>query len=248
MSGAQVVARRQLDQILEDSIGDRRRATLTYNTPQGWRTFKSVFLSGSASSDILRVKSPTIGSAAVALSPSPGDTLGVAFRTGHKKCLFAATIEEVHEEANDTIVTLRWPGQLQQLQRRAFERAEPPHDAIVAVRFWPEDGSAGDRAESRDIRHGQLENVSAGGLRVKVANAADVRIGVTYRCVFTPRPGRPPLILDTVVRHREAAEHGRASIGFQVVGLETTPEGRRALDRLARVVSHFQRSRSRRHR
>jgi hypothetical protein len=50
-------------------------------------------------------------------------------------------------------------------------------------------------------------------------------------------------VLDAVLRHREAAEQGRASLGFQFVGMETTPEGLRLLDRLVRIVNHFQRSR-----
>jgi hypothetical protein len=245
MSGAQVIARQQLGQILEEAIMDQRRLTLTFSTAQGWRTFKSQFVGGSATRQALQIQSAALGETAASLAPCPGDTVGVAFRTGHKKCLFASTIQSIEAGGGGTVATLQWPQQLQQLQRRAYERAKPPHDAVVAVRFWPEEGQSGVRCDTRDARHGQLEDVSAGGLRVKVANATDVRIGVTYRCVFTPQPGRPPLILDTVVRHREAAEHGRASIGFQVVGLEITPDGRRVLDRLARTVAHYQRARAR---
>lgn len=144
------------------------------------------------------------------------------------------------------MVTFCWPDQIQQLQRRAYERATPPKDMVIAVRFWREVGPIGVPAEARTVRYGQLEDLSAGGLRVKVSNPDDIQPGATYRCVIEPYPGKPPLILDAVVRHREAVDHGRASIGFQLVGLETTPEGRKALDRLARTVSRFQRARSRR--
>ena len=83
-------------------------------------------------------------------------------------------------------------------------------------------------------------------MRIKVADAVSVELERTYKAVFTPRHGKPALILDTILRHREVVENGRASLGLQFVGLETCTEGLRTLDRLARLVSHFQRSHFRR--
>jgi hypothetical protein len=131
------------------------------------------------------------------------------------------------------------------LQRRAYERAAPPHGTIVPVRFWREMPQGESAPETRVVRHGQLEDLSCGGIRIKVSDAQDIAMGCTYRCVFAPRPGKPAVVLEGILRHREAAEHGRASLGFQFVGLETSVEGLRTLDRLARVVSHFQRSHGR---
>jgi len=79
-------------------------------------------------------------------------------------------------------------------------------------------------------------------MRIKVADSKEVQIDQTYRCVFSPRPGKPSLVLDAVLRHREAVDHGRASLGFQFVGMETTQEGLRLLDRIVRIVNDFQRS------
>ena len=81
---------------------------------------------------------------------------------------------------------------------------------------------------------------------LKVADAVSVEMDRTYKTVFAPRPGKPALILDSILRHREVVEKGRASLGFQFVGLETSTEGLRTLDRLARLVSHFQRFANRR--
>jgi c-di-GMP-binding flagellar brake protein YcgR len=159
--------------------------------------------------------------------------------------MFGATVESVQEEKEEGEITLRWPDHLQQLQRRVYERARPPKDAIIAVRFWREEVASGSAAEARCVRHGQLEDISAGGMRIKVARPNEIELGATCRCAFAPRPGKPSLVLDALVRHREAAGSGRASIGFQFVGLETTVEGRQLLDRLARTVSQFQRARSR---
>jgi c-di-GMP-binding flagellar brake protein YcgR len=169
----------------------------------------------------------------------------VTFRTGHKKCVFGTVVEPGDGHTTESVVTLRWPDHLQQIQRRLFERAQPPQGTVIPVRLWREGSSAGPREEVRSIRHGQLEDLSAGGMRVKAHDASEFHAGRTYRCVFTPRAGGPSIVVDAFARHRQAADQGRASIGFQFVGLEATPEGRRVLARIARTVSQFQRARSR---
>jgi hypothetical protein len=110
--------------------------------------------------------------------------------------------------------------------------------------MWREQPGSDPSLEARSVRHGQLEDLSVGGMRVKAADPSDFEVGCSYRCVLTPRPGKPALVLETLVRHKEAAEQSRASIGFQFVGLEATQEGRRILDRLAQTVSQFHRARS----
>ena len=244
MSVTQTIVKGQLDQILEDSIGQQRRLVLTQHSPQGWRTFPSRFLSGSASSQALRVAAPTPGSSS-AQPPAPGETLGVTFRLGHKKCMFGATVESFQHSAEEGEVTLRWPNHLQQLQRRVYERAKPPSDAVIAVRFWREETASSSAAQARRVRHGQLEDISVGGMRIKAAQTDEIELGATYRCAFAPRPGKPSLVLDALIRHRQAMDYGRASIGFQFVGLETTVDGQQLLNRLARTVSQFQRARAR---
>lgn len=244
MNATQLIIKGQVDQILNDSISQQRRLVLTHNSPLGWRTFPSRFLSGSASLQALQVAAPISCNSSAPL-PAPGETLGVTFRLGHKKCMFGTTVKSVHQDGGEGEVTLCWPDHLQQLQRRLYERAKPPKDAVIAVRFWCEAVASGTAAEARCVRHGQLEDISAGGIRIKVAHPNEIELGATYRCAFAPRPGKSSLVLDALVRHREAADYGRTSIGFQFVGLETTVEGRQLLDRLARTVSQFQRARSR---
>ena len=248
MSTAQVTVQRQLDRILQDSIDHEQRLVLTHNSAQGWRTFKSQFVSGSAQSRLIQVSASTPLETPVHQILRPGDTLGVTFRSGHKKCMFSTTIESIQHETDTAMVTISWPDQIQQLQRRAYQRVKPPEDVVIAVRFWRQEGAAGVPVEGRTVRYGQLEDLSAGGLRIKVADPEGIQLGMAFRCVFEPHPGKPPLILDVFVRHREAADCGRASIGFQAVGLEATPEGRRTLERLARTVSRFHRAQSRKRR
>jgi len=227
---------------LLDSIRQQRQLVLTQSAPDGWRTFKAVFHLGTPESGDLAVRVLDECEGAQG-SLTTGATLGGTFRLGHKKCMFSTSLRGIRGAGDHSIATMGWPQHLQQLQRRAYERAAPPAGSIVVVRFWREVSTDSPPAgDSRAVRHGQLEDLSCGGIRIKVADAHDVALGCTHRCVFAPRPGKPSMVLEGILRHREAAEHGRASLGFQFVGLETTPEGLRALDRLARVVGHFQRS------
>jgi hypothetical protein len=240
MTTTQSIDRERQDQVLLDSIRQQRQLVLTHGSAEGWRTFKALFMLGSPSSGELILRVPLDGETQALLMPHPGTTLGGTFRLGHKKCMFSTAMRDIRSAEDHSVVTVHWPQHLQQLQRRAYERAEPPRGTIVAVRFWREIDES--PVEARVVRHGQLEDLSCGGMRLKVADAHDVDMGSTYRCVFAPRPGKPSIVLDGILRHREAGERGRASLGFQFVGLETSTEGLRTLDRLARVVNHYQRA------
>ena len=257
MSTTQTIGRERHDQVLEDAVRDERPLVLTYNSDAGWRTFKAAFVSGPAGSSGILVKLEPAADGVVGNLPTPGETLGGTFRLGHKKCMFSTALLSVQRQGegqprsgvdNDgspLFWAIRRPEQLQQLQRRAYERAAPPKGSVIAVRFWREAAGGDASTDARNVRHGQLEDISAGGMRIKVADPKDMSLDRTYRCVFTPRPGKPSLVLDAVLRHREAVDQGRASLGFQFVGMEATPEGLRLLDRLVRIVNHFQRSNAR---
>jgi len=244
MTTVQMITEPQRNQILEDSVEQKRQVVLTVHGPRGWRTFKSTLVEGSAATGKLHVAAPSIRDCPC-VEPLEDDlAIGVTFRLGHKKCMFGTHLVSSSDESNKVII-LSWPDHLQQLQRRVYERVRPMRDTVISVRFWRADQPSAGSVEARDVRHGQLEDLSVGGMRVKAANPAAIEDGLTYRCVFAPKPGKPSFVLDALVRHHEDADQGRASIGFQFIGLEATPEGRRTLERLARTVSQLQRTRSR---
>lgn len=238
MSPTQQFTDRRRDQVLEQVVVRGVHAVLSHHAATGWRTFKAAFASGSRTSNTLSVRlfGPQIASPE--LFPAPGDRMGVTFRLNHRKCVFNTLVESVQSDTDRVVLNLRWPDHLQQLQRRSFERVEVPRGRVIAVRFWQETPAGA----SRDARHGQLENVSAGGMRIRVSRDFDARIGDAYKCVFSPRPGAPSMILDTRVQHKEVLDEGRASVGLQFLGLEASPEGQRTLDRLARIVHQYQRA------
>lgn len=245
MSRTHSLDRSHQEEVFAEAIREGRQLVLTYNLPQGWKRQKAVFVSGCAASRETLVHALVPDTESDTILPALGMVVGGSFRLGHKKCLFSAAVRSCGPRGKTVPIMLTWPDHLSQLQRRAYERAAPPRGSVIAVRFWI-DGGDQRSPDARDVRHGQLEDISAGGMRLKVADAVNVELERTYKVVFTPRNGKPALVLDSMLRHREIVEKGRASLGFQFVGLETSTDGLRTLDRLARLVSHFQRSTTRR--
>ena len=242
MSATETISSERHAQILEDSVRQQRPLVLTHNSREGWRTFKAAFVAVAEATPTITLRVEHVPGHSPECGPKAGDTLGGNFRLGHKKCMFNTTLIRARQEGDAEYWIIRRPDGFQQLQRRAYERAVPTKGLVVAVRFWPENAAGETPNDGRAVRHGQLEDLSAGGMRVKVAESKDLETDRTYRCVFTPRPGKPALVLDAVLRHREASEQGRSSLGFQFVGLETSDDGLKALDRLVRTVQHFHRA------
>lgn len=246
MNSTTSIAKKQPDQYLTDSIRKERMVVITVNGPDGWTSFKSRFIPASREGETVAVEIVPDDRREIEFRAEPGTELGVTFRVGHKKCMFGTVVESVHPKGDNVVVVFRWPDSILPLRRRVFERATVPDGVVVAVRFWRDDAASTTVADARTVRHGQLEDISAGGMRVRVANPDDIELGTVYRCAFTPKQGKPAILVEARVRHREAIGHSRTSIGFQYVGLEVTAEGRRALERLTRVVSQYQRAHSQR--
>lgn len=244
MNASQLLTAERCEQVIAHVIERNLPVALTHRAADGWHLYKirSFFASGSRESNRICVNVAVPGDASTSSPPEPGDPVGVTFRLNRRKCVFNSVVRSVTPRQDRLLLTIRWPDELQQIQRRVFERAPVPPDTVIPVRFWRDDGGVAAPPCDRDVRHGQLENLSAGGLQIKVAGCADVHIGSIYKCVFAPRPGAPALILDARLRHRDVAEQDRLVLGLQLIGLETTSEGRRLLDQLVRIVSQFQRA------
>ncbi|MEK6797858.1 MAG: PilZ domain-containing protein [Planctomycetota bacterium] len=247
MSATPTILQEPQQTVLTDCIRQQRQLVLTHNTPKGWLTFRGAWLQGSRESGRMTVQVALPPEADDDIVPRPGVRLGGTFRLGHKKCMFCSEVRGAERNGDSARIELSWPNELQQLQRRVFERAVPPQGTVIAVRYWPENSANTGPSEARTVRHGQLEDLSCGGMRLQAADPADLALGCTYRCSFAPRPGKPAIVVDAILRHRQAADsgRGRVSLGFQFVGLETEPGGLRTLERLARLVSHLHRAHSR---
>lgn len=230
----------RMDELLHQAIDERAIVQLTQRTDDGWRSFHANFISGARREGRLYISAPEAARGAAAASAPIGESVGVAFRLGHKKCLCSTTLHAVTPYNPHAPFYLQWPAEMELLRRRVYERAAPPPGRVIAVRMWVSGTPQAGRGD-RSAHYGELEDISAGGMRVSVGDASTIREGVTYSCLITPAAGAQPLVLEALPRHREATNGGRTKLGFQFIGLEATAEGRKTLSRLARLVTEFQR-------
>jgi c-di-GMP-binding flagellar brake protein YcgR len=228
------------DEMVRSSVHRGTPIVMTHRASGGWQVFKSAFVSCLEESEALLVSRPTPSPPEATELPPVGATVGINFRVGHKKCVFA-TIRLSDVDDGESMV-LSWPDQMYQMQRRAYQRVAPPRDNVVTIRLWRTRKTEGESFGDRQSFYGELEDLSAGGICVNVAESADLSPGETIECLFAPRPGAQPLISEITLRHRAEAGAGRASLGFQFIGLETTAEGRAVLAQLAKIVRQYQRA------
>jgi len=254
MSGAISLDRARRDQILVEAADRRTPLVLSRKQPHGWGTFRSRLLEAEPIAQRLIIEYPVGAGGEKAPDIEEGESIGVAFRKGHRKCMFASVVQgkkrfQIDEANRVGALLLRWPGDLQQLQRRVYYRAPIPPDRAIKVAFWPGGLAYEARVGAAEfpVYAGWLMNLSAGGMAVVVPHdqRGDWRPGDTFGCRFEPAPGSC-LAMDATLRHAEPGENGLTRLGFQFVGLELTGQGRAVLRLLAHVVARFHRLQRRR--
>ena len=230
---------------LPGSLNAGCRLTVTLGGTHGWQTFKGVFLSRCDESRTFRTSIQPASDSQTKPDARSGDSVGVTYRVGNRKCMFCAPLVSLTWNAAGGEAVLGWPVKVHHLRRRVFERAVPPSGQAVTVRLI---GTAGHASPSEpcEVRNGRLLDISVGGLRLAVADIRHFEPGATYRCSFTARSGRSAIVFDAIVLHRGLSDVGQPTVGLKIVGLETLLDSSHALDRLARVVAYFQRAASRR--
>jgi hypothetical protein len=241
------------NEIIANAIDQEMPCVITCRADEGWQTHKSRFIPCPLAVGRLFVEIPDQRRTGQGRDFLTGERLGVSFRRGHKKSMFGTVVlgsESVPVGTGNEIecVELQWPEMLQELQRRAYYRAAPP-GRKVHVRFWQ--GGVGARADleqqGRQMFHGVLHDLSAGGMRVATADASPdfFVVGEPFGCSFMPKPRGETFVLDATYRHCQPLEDGLVSLGFQFVGLETTARGQVTLAKLAGVVTDYQRAETR---
>lgn len=227
------------DQMLREAVARHTRVTLTTRAPDGWRLTTGTFQRLDADTQVW-VRLTTVRDHETPTEFSPGQDVGLAFRRGHKKCLCHTVIKAITRFGGVDDIALDLPRQIQELQRRVFERTAVPPGRTIEVEVRP--------LLSTDNRRmaviGTLDDISAGGVRVRVKTVEPLQPGAIYQCRFLPSPVCAGLTLDAVLRHAEAPANGKSSLGFQFIGLEASATGYEQLLNLARFVKSLQRSAS----
>jgi c-di-GMP-binding flagellar brake protein YcgR len=238
------------DEVLVEAAERNVTATLSVKGAKSWTVHKSRILHASVGQTlVVEYPLPAPGHNA---PPQivPGQNLSVAFRRGHKKVIFAVPVlargqTALNAELTVRSLTLLWPEQVQEMQRRAYYRASVPRNRSVRVEMWQGTIEDRERVQGGAWRSykGELTDLSAGGVGVRVTKDQDpaFREGDPVALTFQVDSEGPRFVLDAVFRHSTKTPEGLMALGLQFVGLDATVEGRRTLHQLMHVVGRFQR-------
>ena len=264
ISATDPIARLYVDDRRRDEIlrraGDRcALAVVTRYGCNGWVSFPSRFAESHVEDGVIRLDVASEESRMPAQALRVGDQVGVSFRRGRTKCLFTSVVTAGAEHgcgapAGLARITLRWPANLQQMQRRLYERVRPPLDGAIEIVLWsPEPGASGTPCTERPwsksadpgpppgARRGRVLNLSAGGIAVVTERGEEWDPGGVFGCSFRPYSGADPLQFDVRLRHTDRTPDGGWTLGFQFLGLETSSAGQCRLAQLASIVTAFRR-------
>ncbi|MGB9625672.1 MAG: flagellar brake protein [Phycisphaerae bacterium] len=251
MSTVLTVEPTRRDQALDEAVSRNVPIVLSVRDGVSWAVHKSRFLGSNRVAKRLYIECPP---PAAPESPPPevrrGEAVGVAFRRGHKKCVFTAVMlgqEDYGPDGGSPVpaLALSWPDSLQELQRRAYYRVSVPPHKTVKVELWQGGAACRKKAGSAEWPSytGRLMDLSAGGMCLVLPPNRNPRLdaGDAVGLEFQPEPGGPAFLLNGLVRYVDPAPDGATTVGLQFVGLEATVENRKVLQQLLRVVNQYYR-------
>ena len=172
------------------------------------------------------------------------------------------------DSANGGTMVLAVPDRVEVVQRRSYFRVSVPESLKVNVVLWhrsqkllsegqtPEDMTS----HTHKYYQGRLVDISAGGAQVVVdggpafcdeaevsdlldadsAQGPDFKKGQFIGLRFTPMPYETPLMFNAQIRNiLPTADNKSICLGLQIIGLESSREGRQVLSRLVGVVERY---------
>ena len=229
--------------LLQESSYRHLPVTITSQQDKRWYMYNSNLLA--LESNKLIFAQPVCDTPELPASLEQGQEIAVTFKKGYHKCLFVTRVmsSEQFEYEPDVFVpamTAYCPQQIEKIQRRHFQRAEAPQSEPVTVSI-----SCSANPDGEQIRWGgTLLDLSAGGLAIKVSKSQVPMIqdDQQVQLRFVPLPQQEPLFLEARYRHTTQTQNSDELVmGFQIVGLEMTEQGRNNLRRISRIVNVYQR-------
>lgn len=186
-----------------------------------------------------------------------GKQVGIAFRAGPNKVLFAApvlrheTALRVNAQTECEAILLATPTEIKSIQRRSNYRVGITAESEVTARVWkiPEHVYLNDRPTALAELKVELRDISLGGLGViiRARDGGDPKIVPGQRVRMEVKFSEVVLLLDGRVRQptvKDTADGLRTGIAFKP--LDNQLEGRQKLAQLARIVGDLQRDEVRR--
>jgi c-di-GMP-binding flagellar brake protein YcgR len=218
---------------------------ITQTIDGDWASFRSKLLGYEPQLGAILIARPEPMNDGQPVEPSSGVEVGIAFRRGHKKCLFVSQIlpdtAAIANIAPGTLV-LREPEEVRAVQRRAYQRVVIPSHRFIAAKIW-EGGIPSGSGVCYPISSGRVSNVSVGGVMIDVRSDQNPRlqVGDLVGIEITQRPGIKPLLVEAQYRHCVMHGDERLGLGFQYVGLEHDLPGRSTLEEVKQFASAVRR-------
>lgn len=235
--------------LLCEAVHRRTPATVTCRAEDGWVSLKSRILDANPDTHHLVIEYPWSPEPPV-VEIAPGQSLGISFRHGHKKCVFNSAVLTRcgHALGGETVpaVTLAWPDEMCELQRRVYFRSPVPQGMTIPVELWR--GQVDETASpGMPTCRGRMLDLSAGGVSVVVARRLETpwQDDEPVRCAFPVDSDNTLVSVSARLRHFEETPNDQMRIGLHFVGLDASPDDRQTLQRVIRLCGRLQRAGSR---
>lgn len=230
--------------VLEKAVAKRLPLTITTRQYDSWQVYKSNFVA--LENNRLLLAPPVLDTNDGHMEPTQGQELAITFKLGYYKNLFVTrAIGQERYELDPGIfmpvVIVLAPDQLEKIQRRAYSRALVPENETVPVTFHRNDAQS---SESPEQWQGQLTDLSAGGLGVKMDRTQidSLREGDQFQLRFVPMANQNEIVVSVRFRHAsESDQTDQAVLGFQLIGQEMSEKGRSTLRRIGPIVHLYER-------
>lgn len=236
--------------ILQAVLEDKIPLFISYLSQGRWHVARGL-LTGSADDSFIIKISPQKRSRPVNLQIA--QTVGISFKYGfdleYDRFVFDTTVIALQCCPDSTVcgqIALAIPNEIEMVKKRSYFRVRVPKSLDVDVEMWHRsyiDG-AGQVPLARTSQgwHGKLVDISAAGLQIAIDSAQGPDLE-TEQCVglhFTPLPNETSLTFNAYVKSVSPTAIGNdMCFGLQIIGLETSPEGRLVLQRLCSVVDQY---------
>lgn len=165
-------------------------------------------------------------------------------------------------------IILAVPDRVEVVQRRSYFRVNVPESLKVNVMLWHRSQTSASSVEPKDLPErqtptlsgtshihkyyqGRLADISAGGAQIIIdaeqtpvspAQEPEFKKGQFVGLRFTPLPYEMPLMFNAQIRNiLPTADNKSIYLGLQIVGLESSREGRQVLSRIVGVVERYYR-------
>ena len=238
-------------QLLADAIA--RNAGLVVSLPSAGilRSYKSRFLGEDPQG--FWVEAPSEEKPLIEELLRTGQPVGIAFRAGPNKVLFAVPVRQynpamqVNAETQSHALLFPIPTELKSIQRRTNYRVAITADNDLSARLWKlaEHTHLHDRPLPSQELKVELRDISLGGLGITLRSRAggDPQVVPGQRVRIELKFGEATLLLDGRVRDAAGVADAAAGIrtGIAFKALDNQFEGRQKLAQLARVVGDLQR-------